>query len=162
VSQLVKLFTCAADDSFIVYTDETNAFDHIVLSTERKFFVFSVKACRSVHVILTRSPGVVDTFAYEVVIGASDNTVSAIRKLPPDEMVREYDTKDILSCETETIFWMTWSDGVIRVGGGNSIGSGELFNMNDDNPYSINALSLASRDSQQASWQFTKDSGNFC
>jgi hypothetical protein len=140
-----------------VYTDETNDFDHVVLSTERKYFDFTVKACHSIHVILTHSPGVVYAFAYDVVIGTSNNTMSVIRKLSPNGMEREFVTDKILSCAADTTLWMTWNDGIIRVG----IGSTEHFSWTDDDPYSINALSLASRDSDRVSWQFSKDSGNF-
>lgn len=149
------------DDVYIVHTDETNALDHVVLATERKFFLFSVRACRSVQLHLTHLPGVVNDHAYEIIIGGPDNTKSAIRKLPPDEQLHEFDTQNILSCETDRVFWTTWSDGVIKVGEGDIVGAREKFNWTDVSPYTINAVALASRDNTQAVWQFAKESGKF-
>jgi len=150
---------CFADDVYIVYTDENNAFDHVVLATERKFFVFAVQACRSVHLLLTHLPGVVNTLAYDINIGSLHNNRSAIHKLPPDEQRYEFNTDNILSCDAYKVFWTTWSEGAITVGHGNIVGASELFKWSDDSPYSINAVALASRDTEKAVWQFAKESG---
>jgi hypothetical protein len=144
-----------------VYTEDTNSFDHVVLMTEQKLFVFSMNACKDVHIFLTHLPGIVDNFAYQILLGTTDNTRSLIRKMPEGKE-QEFNTANILPCnDLGKSMWITWSDGVIVVGNGADIGVDQLFSWNDDQPYSINSFALASRDTKPVFWDFLRESGRF-
>jgi len=150
-----------SDEFYRVYTESSYDFDHVVLLTERKYLVFFVKACQNAHVILSHLPGVVDSLAYNITLGASGNTKSVVHKLPPQETTKEYDTPGVLQCENSegTPFWMLWSEYTIRVGRGTEIDSSELFSWTDTQSIVTHAIALASRDSAPAVWKFPKDSG---
>jgi hypothetical protein len=151
----------SVDDSYLVYTDRTYDFDHAVMLTERKFFVFSVIACTNVGVLLSYLPGAFDLYAYNVTIGAYNNTKIVIQKMPPERETYDYTTSDILSCDASEArsFWITWSDGTFRIGRGNVTNINEMCSWNDPQPYAIHSLALASRDANKIVWRFPKDSG---
>jgi Farnesoic acid 0-methyl transferase len=143
----------------VVHTEAATPFSRVVLTTERQFFIFTVEACRDIHLFLTHLPGVVDHHGYDIIIGAADNAKSIIRKLPPEDDLVEFPSEGILACDSEVAIWVTWSGGVINVGRGNTVSSEVLFTWTDSSPYLINALSLASSDVERAVWTFLRESG---
>ena len=144
-----------------MYTTASYALDHVTLSTEQKSFIFTVDACKDIHIYLSHVPGVLVDQAYEISLGTSDNTQSSITKSLPDRENRQFTTNGILGCDPNgKSLWISWSEGDIKVGQGSVTGQGQLFSWTDSQPYNIHALAIASRDTAQTvKWTFLRESG---
>ena len=81
-------------------------------------FTFDVQACSDVYLALSHIPSNYRTLTYEIVIGASGNTKTAIRTKVNGTNVYETPTPNILNCNQAMSFWITWSKGRIKVGKG--------------------------------------------
>ncbi|XP_071526709.1 uncharacterized protein [Panulirus ornatus] len=75
---------------------------------------FSVSCGHDAHLALTTGPEET-TPMYEVFIGGWENQHSAIRLSKGDDMIK-VDTPDIVCCEEERKFWLSFKNGHIRVG----------------------------------------------
>lgn len=143
----------------MIYTDATQTPDHVVVTTQRKYFVVNVDACKEAHVYLTHIPGIPDNTAYQISIGTSSNTKSSIRKMPPTEQTVEFDTANILPCSGSQAMWVKWDQGEIMVGLGSTVGQDIKFQWKDEQPYPINAFSFASKDDKAVNWTMLRDYG---
>lgn len=149
---------CAlTDNMYTIYTNSTNAFDHFVLTTDQKAFLFTVNACRDVYLFLTHLPGVTDFEAYRITLGVDENTRSSIYKTLPNETTFDAST-NIFTCSPKSL-WVTWADGTISVGEGSDVNQGQLFTWTDTQPYAVNALAMASRDVNTVTWTLRRESG---
>ena len=59
-----------------------------------------------------------ESFAIELVIGWSENTRTVIRQLFTLEIINITDTLNVLKCNEFRSFWISWHDGMLRVGSG--------------------------------------------
>ena len=86
-------------------TGEDYSYDQVWVSTVGKeAIVLQVRACRDAHVLLSDQEGTIGN-SYEVAIGMSDNTMTAVRedKFGPNMITEE--TADIMSCDdTRSVF----------------------------------------------------------
>lgn len=77
-------------------------------------FAWSVACNNDAHLALTSGPHET-TPMYEIFIGGWENQSSAIR-LNKEEDVQKVDTPDAVCADEERKFWMSFRDGLIRVG----------------------------------------------
>jgi Farnesoic acid 0-methyl transferase len=161
ISKIYVCFTFCADDVYIVYTNDTNPSDNIVMTTERKTFVFDTTACRDITIILSHVPGTVDSYGYKISLGVAGNTKSVIQKMLPEQENHEFSTHNILPCDEDgRSLWLSWIDGVIKVGTGRNYTLDPVFQWTDSRPYTLNAISILSRDPNTVRWRFPRDSGS--
>ena len=124
-------------------------------------FTFSVTACKEAIVVLSQTPGDTLKSAYELTIGSSDNTKSVLKKVVDEEfeIVAEVNSFDILDCSIATSFWITWSDGIIKVGRGDRFMYQFLIWEDPEENYPrIHAISLTN-ENNNALWRFQRDQG---
>ena len=58
-------------------------------------------------------------------------------------------TPDIIKCNDDTqYFWLSWADGVIEVGSGSVVRSGQFLYWASDNSLFINSVALGSGSSE--------------
>ena len=121
----VILYLCSAARTAVFQMQGDNAYDHVwYYGTGMNEITFKVQACSEVQIALARYVG--QTYdAYEVVIGAYNNKITAIRdKVGAATDVATQITTDILSCTEARWFWISWGGGrELLVGKGSLIGS---------------------------------------
>ena len=86
----------------------------------RYFQTFRVRACSDVHVVLAQTRGVSDENAYEVILGQNGHQTVIRERMGVFKFESKVDTPGILSCRSLRSFWISWIDGYIRVGQGES------------------------------------------
>ena len=90
--------------------------------------VFRVKACEEATIAL--SPTLYDTDqAFEVVIGASKNTLCLLRERVGGATIRLENTPGVLSCTMFRSFWIRWSPREIEFGEGYKVGIRRLMQL---------------------------------
>lgn len=146
-----------ADNTYTIYTSSGDAVDQFVMTTDQKAILFTVNACRDLHLYLTHVPGVLDTETYRIAIGEDSNTKSRIYKSLPNEYVHTVDST-VLTCNSKSL-WTTWSDGKISVGEGSDVTQGAFLTWTDSQPYHVHALAFGSKDSNVVAWTFLREAG---
>ena len=142
-----------------ITTPGDNEFKHVWIATEHNFFKFQVQACADVHIALTQYPGKADNMSYEIVIGASNNSISHVKDPAKGAIVKEVKSPDVLSCTERRPFWIQFIYESIWLGRGSEIGrQGFLIWTHPIRP--ISALSLASASGYSATWEFNQQLGN--
>lgn len=58
------------------------------------------------------------TNAFEIVIGAEENTKVVIREVYGQGNLAEVDASFVLSCTEMKVFWISWHNGTARIGSG--------------------------------------------
>lgn len=79
------------------------------------FLKFDVKLCRDALLTFSATYGTSVAHGYECVIGASQNTRTAIRNTTDTGDKISVDTSDILSCDEFRPFWISFVNGLIQV-----------------------------------------------
>lgn len=65
------------------------------------------------------------------------------RKGKKQEPVVEVDTKDLLHPDYFRPFWLSWTDGNVRVGKGHDVGQNTFIDYSDASPIHINYIGVA-------------------
>ena len=68
INNEVMMFSFAADEIVIVYTNHTNPTNQVTIPTEMNHFVFGLEACEYAIVALTTAPGETESNAWHVII----------------------------------------------------------------------------------------------
>ena len=109
------------------------------------FLRFHVKAETDAHVLFSNnSPKGSENLArhYEIIIGAYDNSISAIRTRKQGENLVPHHERGINSAVKWRAFWIRISsDGLIEVGKGTN--GNTFLSWKDPNPFQINYYSLS-------------------
>lgn len=123
--------------------------------------LFSVRACSSAQIALAETLGNLETNAYEIILGAYDNTQTFIRKQVGGDEAEEgnsVETPGILDCHSYRDFYISWNDGTIEVGSGHS-SSHALLTWHDSNPHEIRDFAMATGPAGSGTWKFPQTSG---
>jgi hypothetical protein len=119
-----------------------------------KSFIFQLQTCLQAEIVLAVTPFSATTDGYSVKLG----DVSWITRLFNSE-VASIDTPGLLDCYALRTFWITWYDGIVRLGHG-KMNSNKLLEFPDTSHLAIAALSLQTSGSPGGGqWQVTKSSG---
>ena len=148
-------------NTYEVYSNDTNAFTRILLTTELDSLVFSVGACSDAYIILHEAPGKVgdEDNSYHIVLGTESNEKSEIRKKGENAETHSFDTPSLLKClPASRTFYLTWRGDEIQLRQDTEQGS-VLFTWEDSSMYQINAIALGSRHQDMARWTFLKSQG---
>lgn len=130
-------------------------------------FTFDVAACKNALIYLTTTVGEITKDAYEITLGADDNRKVLLKKAKDGEFeqVREVNLFSSLECGIAHPFWVTWADGWIKMGRGETYMYEFLVWEDPDEDYPrIYALSLTNGDEDgdddgNAVWRFKRDQG---
>jgi Farnesoic acid 0-methyl transferase len=147
-----------------VHSPPTYGHDLAWFVTTSNFFLFRVRACSDVRLLLAAEPYSKNDnngqHVHEVVIGGWHNSRSVIyRDLVSNTTAVEASTPNILSCDELRQFWIRWqSDGKIAVGQ-NVINTAEFLSYVDPAPHKINGISVSTGAGSSGEWQFVADSG---
>ena len=88
------------DNMLLFKTPGEDTHQTVWLTTPRTFFEFSVEACVEAHIALAQTPGVTGAGAYEVILGADDNSRSRIvTDMLTNETGAEVATPNLLDCD---------------------------------------------------------------
>ena len=92
-------------------------------------------------------------------IGTSYNSKTAIRYLTSGSYLVSATTQDILKCNELREFWISWANGVIRVGHGATYGYRDILpQFTIPTGFKVNAISLTTI-SNTGLWKFREDMG---
>ncbi|XP_046377745.2 C3 and PZP-like alpha-2-macroglobulin domain-containing protein 8 [Haliotis rufescens] len=120
-------------------------------------FKFKVRASNDVHVALLQDDGVTSQNIYEVVIGASSNTLSQIRSRRGHN-VQASAHHTPLSASLIRDFWISWANGVISVGSGVEVGVGRFMTWTDPSPHAVRYIAVSTGWGSPGLWQFAPTS----
>ena len=139
--------------------DTERAFEDVWLTvTGRTNAVFSVKACTDAHVALSEVPGLFTTKTYEIIIGGYSNAYSKIRLGRDIDLKTEY-TQNILNCNEFRYFWVSWKDGIIEMGAGLVVGSGQVIRYQNPEPFLINGFGISTVEVTDGVWRIDNVGG---
>jgi hypothetical protein len=98
--------------------------------------VFKVKASSDAKISLLRVPSNFLAPSYEIIVGAEFNTRTILHSKAAggDQVVFQVNTPDILSSAELRSFWVSWMNGTVRFGKGDTPGQNELMNYVDPQP----------------------------
>jgi len=123
------------------------------------YLTFKVMSCKDAHILLSPTAQDLSTNAYEIVIGGSENTISAIRRGSLGQNVVQASTPNILNCEMLLSFWVRWQNQTLEVGSG-PVDSHVLMRLDDPDMPAISVISVTSWYSAWAEFQFLQTEGN--
>jgi hypothetical protein len=151
-------------NELIVNTPTAYGYHHAWFTSVNDYFLFRVRACSEVRLLLAAEPygqdGSNGRHVHEIVIGGWHNTRSVIYlDIVSNVTAVETSTPNILSCDELRQFWIRWqSDGTIAVGE-NVIGTAEFLRYVDPNPHRIYGISVSTGAGYIGEWHFTADIG---
>ena len=123
------------------------------------YVTFKVMSCKDAHILLSTAVQDASITAYEIVIGGSENTISAIRRGSLGQNVVQASTPNILNCEMLLSFWVRWQNQTLEVGSG-PVDSHVLMRLDDPDMPAISVISVTSWYSAWAEFQFLQTEGN--
>ena len=97
-------------------TPDSHRYDTMWKKIGNRYFVdFVVMACGHGHVLLATEEGNTDSNIYEFVIGGWDNNQTVIRTKIFGEYRAGAHTPDLLTCDRQREFWVSWLQGELMV-----------------------------------------------
>lgn len=115
--------------------------------------VFEVLASNDAHILLMNDETDIDTNVYEIVIGAGNNTFSAIRQKRLSDNIASKIHKP-LDCNTERQFWVSWGQNTIKVGSGKQAGENEFLSYKDSGFKAVNYAAVSTGWGATGEWIF--------
>ncbi|VDI37021.1 Hypothetical predicted protein [Mytilus galloprovincialis] len=85
---------------------------------------------------------------YEIIIGSHHNKMTIVRRrndasLQASSRITKHDnTQNVLSCNENRPFWISWEAGSIMVGSGNRVGENVLVSLIDPDPFTVKSLGI--------------------
>ncbi|CAH1794507.1 unnamed protein product [Owenia fusiformis] len=154
-------FLHSSDKSVLINTPNDYEFVHGYMNVHDRVGVqFEIQACNDAHIALESKPSVVGVpQAYEIVLGGWSNTRSVIRDGKQGTEKVTVDTPNLLNCTVFLPFWVTWQNGIIRVGKGFSYGRNLLMEWQDTTPKPVTVISVATGWGSTANWNFREPTG---
>lgn len=148
-----------------VYTSSDQSYRTLhrsLLDTEHT--VFKVKAASDAKISLLRVPSNFHAPSYEIIVGAEFNTRTILhsKSAGGDQIVFQVNTPDILSSTELRSFWVSWTNGTVRFGRGDTPGQSELLSYVDPQPAfrrHVHSLAVASG-LGIAEWELGQEFGN--
>ena len=107
-----------ADNVYIFRTPSTDerSYSYFWLVSEIEHITFQVQACAEASIVLSKTPEVTDSNAYEIIIGYYNNAKTIIRtEVGSESRVASADTVDVLSCDEARTFWISTLNGHVQV-----------------------------------------------
>lgn len=121
-----------------------------------QYVEFQLRTCENALIRLAEVPKKEATNGYDIALG---NVQSSIKKLSDLTQVAA-DTPYLLHCTALRKYWITWSQGAIKLGRG-KLNTEHLLWFNDSSPPAISAISVITPapSSGGGEWQILKETG---
>ena len=146
-------------DVYTVFTEANYGYNYTWLLPMYNYITFKVKSCKDAHILLSTAFQDLSSNAYEIVLGGSENTISAIRRGSLGQNVVQESTPNIMNCDTLLPFWVRWQNKTLEVGSG-PVDSHVLMRLDDPKMPDISVASVTSWYSAPAEYQFLQTEGN--
>ncbi|XP_077978612.1 uncharacterized protein LOC144434040 isoform X2 [Glandiceps talaboti] len=134
-------------------TDTTYLYRYLASSSPITQVDFKVKATNDAHIALSAGPQDMPNL-YEIVIGGWANTQSVIRRRKQGDHKAVASTHDILSPNEFRGFWITYNNGVIKVG---KQGLEAFMEWTDPNPLPVNNMGYSTGWGSTGEFRFRVD-----
>ncbi len=118
-------------------------------------FIFSVQACKSVHIALSSIPGVTDALTYEILLGGLTNNVVEIKDGVQGNVVASHNEDGILSCSESRQFWLSWEHGRLAVGKGGQVDV-DQFIYKDNVNIAFTSVTMSTVTGVSGLWQYER------
>lgn len=122
--------------------------------TGQTSIVFQVMNCNDAHVALSQTKGDDAHNTYEIVLGGWGNTQSVIRDCKQCHNFATAHTNHFDSCQTYRTFWISWANGVIKVGRESLVGHNMFMSWRDPTPHPVNYIAFATGWGAVGKWKF--------
>ena len=145
-----------AVNSLIVLTPAELGYKYFWYLTHREVFTFRLKSCRESRVLLSAVPGDVSADnAYEVIIGAENNTKTIIRNVMNNDV--SITTNKILDCDTSNRFWIRHTGNEFYVGKGEPY-QNKFIDLQPQKVHTVQAISITTN-TAFGQWEFDQNTG---
>ncbi|KAJ8298660.1 hypothetical protein KUTeg_022720, partial [Tegillarca granosa] len=143
----------AKNDGFWMFNRHLASYGINTNSTQS--VAFKVKAKNDAYVgLFTNKPDNKTTDFYFIAIGGWKNTGSVIRNTRHGQPKFSDFSGNFLSENEYRDYWVSWSDGIIRVGYGLHVGDNIFMEYDDPEPYDVNYAAVATGYGSEGDWIF--------
>ena len=97
-------------------------------------------------------------FTYKIGIGVDGNNSTTIEGMFPNGIKRSIPSYGVLSCNEVRDFWISWSNGIVKVGEGRNVGENSLLSYDDLTFYPVKAFTFKSPGAN-GTWEFPEYEG---
>ncbi|XP_063447519.1 C3 and PZP-like alpha-2-macroglobulin domain-containing protein 8 [Mytilus trossulus] len=125
-----------------------------------RFLTFEVKACFGAKFYASSSDTKDSTKPlYEIAIGSHHNERTIVRRRndaslqASSRITEQSDTQNVLSCNENRPFWISWEAGSIMVGSGNRVGENVLVSLTDPDPFTVKVLGIMTGSKVIGEWK---------
>ena len=143
-------------------TGSDSTYGNILISrVDANQVVFRVMACSDAQVALSQLPGIFTHYTYELLVGVESNSKTILKSAIGGATLTEVDSPQILDCQSERAFWISWKFGELSFGKGSVPEQGRmLYYQNSADWHDINALSFLTPAGTVGRWMTSAFSGS--
>ena len=115
---------------------------------------FRVRACRGAQLILSSE------LAHNLSVAHYTIALDTRTVIRHNRRVRAHlYTPGVLSCAEDRYFWLSWKNGLVRLGSGSLHGVGEVLKWKNPNPFDVNAIGLVTNAGVKGRWRVQTNVG---
>ncbi len=115
-------------------------------------FVFRVRACQNVKILLAETMGNYNVMITNIFIGTNNENSSIIHR--NDEVINH--TPNILHCDEFRAFYVTWTESTVNVGTGASIYHNNILSYTNEDIPLTQAIALMSAAHSEVDYEIIK------
>ncbi|CAC5384967.1 unnamed protein product [Mytilus coruscus] len=152
----IKIHT---DDAGKINAHSSDVLDHVLfLNNSGRFkgsLVFEFKGCSGARIYLTeRSDKDQNQAFYEILLYAGTNKDVYLRRRDNGntEKISQFSVEDLLNCTNFRPLWISWHNGHVKFGKGDSIHTGEYYHWLDQNPFTVQSIGIMTGYGTSGDW----------
>ncbi|KAK6975253.1 hypothetical protein BgiMline_021599 [Biomphalaria glabrata] len=147
--------------SFVsVFTPDSYTYRFVpeVSVDNKTFLTFKIKAKCDAQIALCAIYGSVERKAYEICLGAEDNSKSFIRDGSLGPVKSEAKTINLLSESDFHYFWLSWANNKVEVGKGAKYGHARFlcWDVPANRQFKVNSMAVATSRATKGHWEFAE------
>ncbi|KAH9513942.1 hypothetical protein Btru_031804 [Bulinus truncatus] len=147
--------------SFVsVFTPDSYTYRFVpeVSVDNKTFLTFKIKAKCDAQIALCAIYGSVERKAYEICLGAEENTKSFIRDGSLGPVKSEAKTVNLLSESDFHYFWLSWANNKVEVGKGAKYGHSRFlyWDVPENRQFKVNSMAVATSRATKGQWEFAE------
>uniref|UniRef100_A0A2C9LHC9 Uncharacterized protein n=1 Tax=Biomphalaria glabrata TaxID=6526 RepID=A0A2C9LHC9_BIOGL len=147
--------------SFVsVFTPDSYTYRFVpeVSVDNKTFLTFKIKAKCDAQIALCAIYGSVERKAYEICLGAEDNSKSFIRDGSLGPVKSEAKTVNLLSESDFHYFWLSWANNKVEVGKGAKYGHARFlcWDVPANRQFKVNSMAVATSRATKGHWEFAE------
>ena len=116
--------------------------------------VFSVQACSDAFFTLSEVQGNPYMTSYEIALGINGGEVNELRHGVGSTSPGDTYNGQLLDCNTQKDFWVSWVGGNFEFGRGHSFGIDRVLTYFHDTPHDTNAVAITTSNNVKGTWVF--------